>query len=197
MRCVCPVCRFYRMHINTDGQSSVEAARNGVLRSSHFCTHPDVVREKGDGVNPVPIDLDLIRIANERYRSVPRQGKWNRTPREFAMTDNLTDPTHVVKVLDSERDEVRSRVWENSAPIQEKMRELGIVDFSKATPEQRAEILGLIEFGVDDRVWYAPKIDIYNWIYQQLWDKGCDKGARRIDPNDPTDVGMKVKVRII
>jgi hypothetical protein len=193
----CPKCKYYSVHINKDGQSSVEAAKNGVLRESRFCLNPEVVRTKGDGVNPVPLDTEEVRIANERYRSIPRASKWNRSPNDFTMTTNTEMDNRTFKVVDDEK-EVSQVIWDNAIPIQKAMEEMGIVDFAKATPEEREIILGLREKGEDDKRGYtAQKINIHQWIDNQMWDHGCTLGARRIDSNDSTDVGLKVKVKII
>jgi hypothetical protein len=143
------------------------------------CTHPEVIRTRGDGVNPVPVDMEFIRLLNDRYRFVPRESKWNKSPSTFYLTPNYDGIETTMRILDDDTDIMRE-VIKVSIPIQDRMSELKITNLSEASPEDRARILGIREPATEERIAYTQqKVSVYKWMEQQLWDIGCEHGSQR------------------
>jgi hypothetical protein len=177
--------------MDTDGQSSVDAATFGVLKHMYFCCHPEVVETRGDKIHPVPIDDEFLKIANVRYRHVKRNSAWDRTPRSFYLTDNVFDTAVTYRALDDQA-EIADVIDMQAMQIQAQMQKFGIKALSEATAEQREIILGIRDASTEERAYEQRKIEIYSWLKQQLWDIGCSLGADRSGAdNDTADLALK------
>jgi hypothetical protein len=194
----CKMCEYLVQMSVRDGKSSVDVAQEGVFDSRYWCCHPDKVKNGDSGIYMVPLDTDIVKMINERMRTVKARSKTDKTPtRGIKMRyegDDIVNKTF--KILDDDQD-LDAAIDNLAIQAQKKMEEFGILTLGEATDEQFAEIWGIRERAVESRPYEQQAVDIYKYWDQMMWEKRCGLFVKRGSGKVNTDLGVKTIVTVL
>jgi hypothetical protein len=197
----CAVCKYLRFRM-PEGQSRVATLLKdgGVVQVSYYCTNEEVIRQYGDGVNPLELGKREISLVNQAYEWTPC-AKANRTPREIWLTQNVQPRPRRWAVVDSiekleHLDEMVASVRDTILSVMEDV----VEDADNTTYEELERVVRMAResdlVGSGAGMWHPTKKDVYAWLRSQLYGIGCSIGATNFS-RDKTKLPITVKVTVI